>query len=75
MRNENNFSWVSEKQTLKFVIPGRIITCQLGYSRSNFKKQKREMIKVVSTTSGYKTHLSGQMVMQSVPELLDCLLH
>ena len=37
--------------TLKIFIPGRIITRQLDCSRSEFKKRKGEMIKVVSIIS------------------------
>ena len=38
----------------KNCIPGGIITQQSGYPRSNFKKPKLEMIKVVSTISAGK---------------------
>ena len=37
--------------TFRIVMPGRIITQQLSYPKSDFKKQKRETIKVISTIS------------------------
>ena len=37
-----------------FTISGRIISRQHGYPRSDFKKQKREAIKVVTTISALR---------------------
>ena len=41
------------RNDLNFFVPGKIITCQLSYPRSDFKKWKREMIKAVSTISAF----------------------
>ena len=43
----------------KQIVPERTITQQLGYPKSNFKKQKQEMIKVDSTTSGTRSWTLG----------------
>ena len=42
------------KTTFKNFIPGRIITRHISYPRSNFRKWKQEMIKVVSTFSDHR---------------------
>ena len=39
------------ERTYTFFVPDSIITCHLGYLRSDFKKWKEERIKVISTIS------------------------
>ena len=51
-----------QEQTFKIFIPGWIITWQLGYLRSDFKKQKKEMIKVVSTISAFNWYVFKNLI-------------